>query len=243
MKKILAALALSALVAGPTFAKGPTEKQKEATDKTDVKKDDKGAKNDAAASQRFWALANKEQGVATAAWRAAGALWNQRQAELHKMHTANAAAHNYRLAAIRANVAAQKLFHAEGDRARALSDRLTADQLLKNAYGHSAAAAAAKLAIAEGQKAKADLQKNPAFADAIKTIDLDITRQTTSVQKEEAAAKADSDVAHALLAAATKMENDANALEKAANPAPAIVVKAPPPPAKIVVKAAVAKGK
>ena len=238
VKKLLAALALSALVAGPaTAAKKPTEAQKEKSDKAHKNQDDKVAKGDEAKARELFKRAAELEKKAHEEWVAAGKFWEQRELALHRMHTEQANARAMRHAAIRLNSAAHRLFLAENDRAAALSDRLAADQLLKNAHAHLANAGAAKTAIAEGKKAEAELKGNPQFADAVKAIEADIKRNETREEKEEAAAKADSDAANGLLSAASRKENEANALEKAVLPQPAILVKAPPAPKPIVVKA------
>jgi hypothetical protein len=237
MKKILAALALSTLVAGPSFAKGPTEKQKEKGDAAHKGADDKAAKADLGAARAYFTRAAQHDAEARKEWEAAGKHWQERQNALHRMYTHQAQARAERMAGARLNAAAHRLFLAEQDRAAALADRLAADQLNKNAYGHRVAAAAAQTAINEGNKAKADLQKNPQFADAVKAIDADIARNQSIVSKENAAAKADSDVASHLMGEATKKEQQANNLEKPVVAAPPFHPPAPPAAKPIVVKA------
>jgi hypothetical protein len=241
MKKLFAALALSALVAGPSFA--ATEKQKENSDAGHKKVDDKAAHNDANAAQALFKRAGEQEREAANLWQAAEKHWQDRAALLQKRAQVLSQARAERLAAIRLSAEAQKLFRAESLRSRALSDRLAADQLFKSAWNHQNAANQAQAAINEGTKAKADLSKNPAFADAIKTIDADMAKETKINADETSKAKADREFGDKLMASAAKIEGEANALEKPVVVVPAVKVAPPAPPKPIVIQVVAAPKK
>lgn len=245
MKKLLAVAALSALVAGPSYAAGsarprqPTEAQKERADKSHENAD----KNVAAADQKrahdLYVSAGNEDKSAVDHHKKAEVAWHNWQNELHAMYQARANAGRMRNQAALLNRTAAKLIQAEHLRGQALDDRLAADQLYRSAHNHELQANAAQNTINEGQKALKDLGNNPALANAIKDINADIAAQQQKQKDESGKAKADRDIAAKLLATAADKERQAAGLERPPvpppvfkpapqKPAPAVVAKAPP---------------
>jgi hypothetical protein len=241
MKKLLATLALSALVGTSAFAagkKGPTEAQKEKKDKVKEGQDAKGAAGDQKKAHDEYVKAAQEDQAAVKHHAAAEAAWTNWHKELNAMYIARATARRLRTDAAKLNKAAANLIHAEHLRGQALDARLGADALAKRAHGHLVAAGNAEATIKECERAAKDLQGNPALANAIADIKKDEAVQVKVRDDNRAAAKADEDIAHKLLAEATTWENQATGLEK---PPVAVVHFVPKPPAKPV--AIVAKPK
>ncbi len=232
MTKLLTAIALAATVAAPAMALDAKEKK----DAGKIGADAKGASADAARAKAFREAANKHAAAAAAHWKRAGELWEARQKEVEAMHNENAAASRERNAANALDKDAARLVQAENLRAGAFRARIEADSLHKGAFGHLLAAAAAKRAVADGEKAINDLKPVAAkFGDAIKDIQKDIDQNKARATAEEAAAARDTEAANKMLAVAKADEDRANSLEKpVAGTPPVIVVKAPAPPKPIV---------
>ncbi len=231
MKTILAVLALSALVAGPSLAAG-----KAANDLKQEKKDDKASKNDAAGAKKLYEAAAKHRAEAYKHHEAWQKLQPIASAEYSAWQNEARLAHHEQQKANELNRDASKLHAAEGLRQRAFEDRMAGNRLNWEAHFANlrASASDAKAAMIQGDcdKLKGDT------SGALALLQKAVADEKASADKNRAQAKNDHAASAAKIADAERAEKAAAALE--APPVKAIVVVAKPAPkvVPIVIKAA-----
>jgi hypothetical protein len=233
MKKLMTALALSAIVAGPLFALDNKEKQ----DLNKVGKDAVAAGADDAKARDHYKRAGAARTEAHKHWQAANAAWATWHHERQEMIKFQREAAGLQNEANKLHGAAEKLRAAEQKRALAFDDRLQADRLEKAAAsteldGRNAEAEAKQIDVAVGALASI---KDPKLAKDVEDMRKRASDMHNLAKTKMESAAHDRKVAGEKLAHAGNMEKEANALEHPVAPPPAIVVKAPPPVAKIVV--------
>ncbi len=231
MKRLVCALAISALAATPSLALDAKIKK----DAKTIAADGAQSKKDQSAAAELLKQAALLESQSAGELKRASELWHEWSKLNSSAANKRAQARSNRYAASKLNAAAGRLLQAEQLRSDALHDRQVADALHKSAWAHLLKASTAQSAVSEAQKALGDLKSNPAFADAIKVIQADMAKNQAIIGPEQAVAKVENDAAAKLVAEAPKKEQQADLLAKALMPPPPKPVAPPPPPKAIVV--------